>query len=145
MVAEFTVNHGARNQMIMRLGLDNVGVELPTTTWTPTCAFYGSGGPYAFDGTTTACDGTFWLDYETILPASGEQALVRRLRDVAGAPTGALKAFRLYRTATAATSSSARPPTCPRAATGITSTAGSTTSTALTPPPRLRASPPTPR
>ena len=100
LVAEFTVNHARRNQMIMRLGHSDTSVELPTTLWTP-LALAQQGGAYAFDGSTTAVDGTFVLDYTDILPPVG---VMRRLylgmSDSTFGDPGILSAFKLIDTTT---------------------------------------------
>ncbi len=74
MVARFTVNHGVREQMVLRAGIGNVGDGTPSTIFPPVGsggAFIYSGGAWAFDGTSTACDGEFCLDFTDICPAVG--------------------------------------------------------------------------
>jgi C1A family cysteine protease len=66
MIAEFTVNHLKRDQLRLSLGRSATSATSPTTSWTP-AAFQNQGGAYAFDGTTTAVDGGFVLDYSDIL------------------------------------------------------------------------------
>ncbi|NTU51793.1 MAG: C1 family peptidase, partial [Candidatus Aminicenantes bacterium] len=66
MIAEFTVNHAKRNQLKMTLGRSATSATTPTTTWTPS-ALQNQGANYAFDGTATAVDGGFVLDYSDIL------------------------------------------------------------------------------
>jgi C1A family cysteine protease len=66
MIAEFTVNHLKRDQLRLTLGRAATSATSPTTSWTP-AAFQNQGGAYAFDGTTTAVDGGFVLDYSDIL------------------------------------------------------------------------------
>jgi PKD repeat protein len=71
MVAEFTLNHLKRNQLRMSLGISDPSRSTPSTTWTSMMingSRYNS-GPYAFDGSTTAVDGTFFLDFTDIAPA----------------------------------------------------------------------------
>ena len=68
MIAQFTVSHALRNQMTMIMGKGlTSATSNPTTTWTPV-GLSGDGGAYAFDGTTTACDGTFFLDMTGVAP-----------------------------------------------------------------------------
>jgi len=62
MVAEFTVNHGKRNQLCMSLGISDTSTEDPSETWLPGAINF-QGGSYAFDGTTKACDGMFVFDF----------------------------------------------------------------------------------
>ena len=66
MIAEFTVNHAKRNQLKMTLGRSATSATTPTTSWTPS-AVQNQGGNYAFDGTATAVDGGFVLDFSDIL------------------------------------------------------------------------------
>jgi C1A family cysteine protease len=68
MLAGFTINHGKRDQVSMRLGKDNTSVtNNPAKMWWPKGLSW-DGGPYAFDGTTNACDGQFWLDLTAVAP-----------------------------------------------------------------------------
>lgn len=70
-VAEFTLNHSMRNQLRISLGISDTSSTVPTTIWYPEMIYF-QGGPYAFDGTTTACDATFVFDFTDIAPAGGE-------------------------------------------------------------------------
>ncbi len=68
MLASFTINHARRNQVTMEVGKDSgTSTGNPAVQWTGT-ALNGDGGAYAFDGTTNACDGTFWLDMTDLAP-----------------------------------------------------------------------------
>lgn len=69
-LAKFTVNTAKRNQMTITLGLGNPGAATPASSWYPG-ALTGDGGAYAFNGTTTAIDGTFVLDYSALSPPDG--------------------------------------------------------------------------
>ncbi|MFH0809415.1 MAG: C1 family peptidase, partial [Pseudomonadota bacterium] len=72
MVAEFTLSHLKRGQLRMSLGTGGASTVTPTSTWYPE-AVYSSGGNYAFNGTTTACDATFVFDFSELpLPAGGQ-------------------------------------------------------------------------
>lgn len=71
LVAEFTLHHAKRNQIRMTLGVADPMDGTPTQTWIPNM-IYGDGGAYAFDGTTTACDGTFYLDFTDVVPSGGD-------------------------------------------------------------------------
>ncbi len=72
MIAEFTVNHLKRNQLGMFLGLSDPTVNTPSTYWYPLALNY-KGGPYAFNGLTTAVNGTFVFDFSDILPSGTVQ------------------------------------------------------------------------
>jgi len=66
LLAKFTINHAKRNQLVIHLGISEGAGAAPSITWYPG-VFNLHGGEYAFDGTTTACDGTFVLDFTDIL------------------------------------------------------------------------------
>lgn len=68
MLAEFGLNHLKRNQLCMTLGISDTSQSTPSTTWDPEMIYY-QGGPYAFDGSTTAVDGTFVFDFTDIAPS----------------------------------------------------------------------------
>jgi PKD repeat protein/C1A family cysteine protease len=71
LVAQFTLNHLRRNQIRMNLGVSRTTDAAPNVSWLPNM-IYGQGGAYAFNGTTTACDGTFYLDFSDIVPSGGD-------------------------------------------------------------------------
>jgi len=66
-VAQFNLNTVARNQCAISLGVSTPDSAVPLTTWTAP-ALNMAGGAYAFDGSTTACDAGFVLDYTDLLP-----------------------------------------------------------------------------
>jgi PKD repeat protein len=66
--AEFKLNHLKRDQLRVRLGIGETSSSTPTVTWLPATLLYNAGGAYAFNGTTTACDGVFVFDFTDILP-----------------------------------------------------------------------------
>ncbi len=70
MTADFTINLARRNQLKLTLGHSETSAPRPTTTWTPP-AFKNRGGSWAFDGSLTAVDGTFVLDFSDILVEGG--------------------------------------------------------------------------
>lgn len=61
LLAEFTLNTAARGQIAVVLGASDASSNEPQTTRSPGAIVY-QGGDYAFDGTATACDGTFVFD-----------------------------------------------------------------------------------
>lgn len=85
MVAEFTVNHLKRNQLGMGLGTSDLTQTTPSTFWYPSM-LRNQGGPYAFDGTTSAVDGTFVLDFTDIAPAGAAEMTRYYLRMDDSAP-----------------------------------------------------------
>lgn len=66
MLAEFTVRHAKRNQLRAELGLSDTSFTHPRARWEPS-ALRRDGGAFAFDGTTTAVDATFVLDFSDLL------------------------------------------------------------------------------
>lgn len=96
-VAEFTLSHLKRSQLVISLGLGTSSDSVPTTTWYPTKVLYYAGGPYAFNGTTTACDGTFYFDFTDIAPAlsAGAQRYFLRVYDNTTGDPAAVKSWKL--------------------------------------------------
>jgi C1A family cysteine protease/PKD repeat protein len=96
LIGEFTVNHLTRNQLGMSLGTSATTATSPTTTWYPNRVLYYAGGAWAFDGLTTAIDGTFCLDFTDLLP---NPACPKRyylgMRDSAVGNVATLKSFKL--------------------------------------------------
>lgn len=68
LVAEFTVNHRDRDQLQMSLGVSSTTETEPAITWQPAFVLSYAGGPWAFDGSTNAIDGTFCLDLTDLVP-----------------------------------------------------------------------------
>ncbi len=86
LLAEFTLNEAQRNQLQMTLGVADPTQSTPSQTWVPDM-IYGQGGPYAFDGTTTACDATFVFDFSDIVPSGDLQRYFLGVKDtVSGSP-----------------------------------------------------------
>jgi hypothetical protein len=69
LLAEITATYARRNQMALQLGRAVTPASNPTSIWKP-AALQRSGGPLAFDGSTTAVEATFVLD-ATDLQANG--------------------------------------------------------------------------
>ncbi len=91
-IAEFTANTASRNSIRAELGVSNTTSSYPSQYWS-TNALYGSGGTYAFNGTTTACDGTFALDFSDIAPAPGQAT--RWYLKMQGAPSVTIKSYKV--------------------------------------------------
>jgi len=70
LIAEFSLNHLKRNQLRMTLGISDIVSTTPTTTWSPNRVLTTAGGALAFNGTTTACDATFYLDATELIPTA---------------------------------------------------------------------------
>lgn len=96
-VAEFTLSHLKRNQLVVSLGLGSLGDALPGTTWYPNKVLYYAGGAYAFNGTTTACDGTFYMDFSDIAPeiSSGAKRYFLRVYDSSSGDPATIKSWKL--------------------------------------------------
>ena len=95
MIAEFTLNHAKRGQMGITLGVSDTSSTLPTAEWYP-AALAWQGGAYAFDGSTTAVDGTFVLDFTDLLSESGvERKFYLGLWDNVAGDIATLKTFKI--------------------------------------------------
>ncbi len=103
LLAEFTVRQAERRQLTIQLGVSDPADTQPARLWNPG-AITHQGGRYAFDGTTTAVDGTFVFDLSDLVPSGGgrRKYYLRVLDSAPGAPT-TLKAFRLIEPATGRT------------------------------------------
>ncbi|HCC07915.1 MAG TPA: hypothetical protein DEP72_07170 [Clostridiales bacterium] len=66
LLAKFTVNTAKRNTIVPYLGYSDLTQNTPLKTLYPAALYY-KGGSYSFDGTTTACDGNFVLDYTDLI------------------------------------------------------------------------------
>jgi PKD repeat protein/C1A family cysteine protease len=96
LLGKFTLNHLKRNQLYITLGISDVAKNSPTTTWSPSWALSYAGGPYAFNGTTTAIDGGFVFDFTDIAgAASGTFRYYLGMRDSTTADIASLNSFTL--------------------------------------------------
>lgn len=122
-MARFTINHAQRGQIKMSLGKDTASVtNNPSSTWT-TAGLNNCGGSFAFNGTSSTCDGTFYLDLTDL--ASDPCKLHRYFVGMTSSSgTGQLKSYTLLDTVTGdsltVTPSNAPPAMNPR--TGIVNT-----------------------
>jgi len=96
LIGEFTLNHLTRNQLAMSAGTSATTATSPTTAWYPNRILSNAGGAWAFNGLTTAIDGTFCLDFTDLLP---NPATTKRyylgMYDNAVGNLATLKAFKL--------------------------------------------------
>jgi C1A family cysteine protease len=100
-VAEFTLNHANRSQLYMTLGINDTTKTTPSTSWSPSSLLAYSGGAYAFDGSGTACDGTFVFDFTDILPTAGQnKRWFLGMYDSAAGSTATLTAYKLTNVST---------------------------------------------
>jgi C1A family cysteine protease len=93
-VAKFTLNHAKRNQLKVKLGASSISETSPTSTWTPSWVLQNAGGAYAFDGTATPCDMTFYLDYTDLLEnvSSGKRVYLT-VYDTTSGDSGLIESF----------------------------------------------------
>ena len=77
LIARFTLNTPLRDQMSVKLGYSSTSETTPSATWTPEALDY-KGGPLAFDGGTTAVDGTFSLDFTDLINDNGLSVATRK-------------------------------------------------------------------
>lgn len=71
-LAKFTLNHARRSQMSLKFGSSTTSYSTPTSTITP-FALMNKGGSYAFNGSTTAVDGSFVMDVSDLPISSTAQ------------------------------------------------------------------------
>jgi C1A family cysteine protease/PKD repeat protein len=96
LVAEFTLNHLKRSQLRMTLGISDTTASSPTTTWAPNRILNYAGGPYAFDGTSTARDGTFYFDASDLIPSTpATKRYYLGMYDAVSGDVATLKSFKL--------------------------------------------------
>jgi PKD repeat protein len=97
LVAQVTLNSARRNQIQFSLGTGSTSASLPSSTWTSQALNY-SGGSYAFDGTTTACDATFYFDFSDLASSSsGNTRWFSGTKDSSVLNAAVLKSNNLYR------------------------------------------------
>ncbi len=65
MLARVTLNHEMRDQLDILLGVGSAGENEPSVIW-ESAAINTPAGGFAFDGSTTAVDGTFYFDFTDI-------------------------------------------------------------------------------
>jgi len=96
LVAAVTLNTANRGQMMASLGTGTTTSTQPSATWLSKALNY-SGGSYAFNGTTTACDGTFYLDFSSLAGASsGNTRWFSGINDNTAGNSATLKSYNLY-------------------------------------------------
>jgi C1A family cysteine protease len=104
LVAEFTLNHAKRGQINMSLGYSDLTSSSPTTQWIPERVLYYSGGNYAFNGTTIACDATFCLDLTDLVPpTAGTHRYYVKMADSLTGDTATMRSFSLVDATTGST------------------------------------------
>lgn len=69
MVAEVTLNTSHRGDFALSLGTSTTRDSVPIPAGKPSALNY-SGGDFSFDGTTTACDSTFFFDFSDWTPTN---------------------------------------------------------------------------
>lgn len=94
LLAEFTISHPKRARLRMSLGTADGAATSPTTNWYPSAIYY-DGGDYAFNGTTTECDGSFVFDFTDIAPGPGVAKRFFLGMYCNTADTGTIKAYKL--------------------------------------------------
>jgi PKD repeat protein len=78
------------------LGLGSASSTAPAAAWTSRAVYY-TGGNYAFDGTTTACDATFFFDFSDLAKsASGTNRWFVKVADSTSSNPTSIKSFKLY-------------------------------------------------
>lgn len=70
LIVQFTINTAARNQVYLSVGSSASTASVPSSSKS-TGTFIGNGGALAFNGTTSAVDGSFSLDISSFINSSG--------------------------------------------------------------------------
>ena len=95
LIAEFTVNHARRDQMLISLGVSDTSTTSPSSEWDAP-VLQNQGGPYAFNGSEIAVDGTFVLDITDKLVGGGSlQRYYLGLSDNAEGNAASLTSFKI--------------------------------------------------
>ena len=88
----------------MSLGYSDLTSTTPTTQWIPERVLYYSGGNYAFNGTTIACDATFCLDLTDLVPpTAGTHRYYVKMADSLTGDTATMRSFSLVDATTGST------------------------------------------
>ncbi|MDI9643632.1 MAG: PKD domain-containing protein [Candidatus Verstraetearchaeota archaeon] len=95
MIAEFTLNHLKRRQLLVSLGVGNDTQTTPALKWYSKALYY-SGGDFSFDGTTAACDATFVFDFTDLASAGYTRWFLGVYDNIAGDPA-IVKSYSIYR------------------------------------------------
>lgn len=96
LLAEFTVSQSDRSQMQVLLGVSVLNATVPSRTWSSDYTLSFAGGPWAFDGSTTAIAGSFCFDLTDLLAGqTGEVSCYLGIRDFAAGEPTTLTAWRL--------------------------------------------------
>jgi Divergent InlB B-repeat domain len=96
-IGRLTINHTARNQVSVKLGIGNVGATVPASSWSPNIVNI-QGGNYAFSGVApTPQDMTYDIDFTDLAPSMGVQKRwFLSAYDSTGAGDLTIKSFELY-------------------------------------------------
>ncbi|UOF01991.1 C1 family peptidase [Bdellovibrio reynosensis] len=65
LIAEVRMSHALRSQISLAFGQSSTSGTSPSSQWTP-FAFVGRGGGYAFNGTTSEVEGSFFFDISSL-------------------------------------------------------------------------------
>lgn len=94
-LAQFTVNHGLRNQLGLNIGTSSTSATSPSTLWNPAMIQF-QGGAMGFDGSANAVDGTFVFDFSDLVPAgSSSLKYYFQMTDNTSGSPAVLKDFRI--------------------------------------------------
>jgi len=93
-LARFTIRHGKRSQLRMRVGKGDPPATVPSETWTG-AGLSDDGGEYAFDGSTTPVSATFYLDATDLVtdPSADPRCFVSMADTSADGSQGELLSF----------------------------------------------------
>jgi hypothetical protein len=95
-LAEITVSHRYRNQLMLVLGISGLDTTTPRKGWYPN--LYYNGGAYAFDGGSTEKECNFVLDFSDIVKSPASNRWYLTFGDSSSGSTGTLKSYTLVAT-----------------------------------------------
>jgi hypothetical protein len=103
-IVEVTLSHSLRNQLAVSLGVGEAESTQPSSNiWVSGALCYnhdgqGQGGPYAFDGSNSSCEGTFFFDYTDITgPATeGQRYFIGISDNTADGAEASVSSMRVY-------------------------------------------------
>lgn len=88
-LAQFTISHSRRNQLTVSLGRSTTTASTPTIYWPTSALLQRWGGPYGFDGSTNAVNGTFVLDLSDLVTNGSARYYLEISDSATGAPAQA--------------------------------------------------------
>lgn len=90
LLAKFTLNSASRQEISINLGISDINKTQPQI-WYFATMIQEQGGNYAFNGSTTPCDGTFYFDFTDLVPLDATKKYYIQIYDASPGNPTALK------------------------------------------------------